>query len=129
MGVTLKGADEFQKKLASLKKGGVSVGFASVGAGCAVMVDAMKAEAPGSTKQEIGMSLKRRGDVIRGRAGFVRFPKSSDGQNGPHGVYVNSGTKYITARRFIEKARRSSQARALAAMKMSGKKRIQDIVK
>lgn len=127
MSVQLNGADKFQRKLAALQSGAGEIGRSVAIAGGVVMKDACKAAAPGSIKNEVGMSVGGQGEKTVVRVGLVKFPRRGDGQNGPHGIYLERGTKFIAARRFIQTALRSSRGRAIAAMRAAGKKRIQVI--
>lgn len=124
MTVELRGADKFQERLAKLRDGEASIERATVVAGCIVMSDASKAAAPGSIKQECGFYVRRNGDRAVGKVGLMKFPRRGDGQNGPHGIYLEHGTKYITARRFIRSALQASRARAEVAMRQAAQRKI-----
>mgnify|MGYP003450950817 CR=1 FL=1 len=127
MTIQIRGAKKLSKRLKALSQGGQEISRQSVRAGCSVLAAACTAAAPGTIKREVGFSVKQVGAKIVGRAGLMRFPRRSDGQNGPHGVYLDQGTKYITARRFIAAALRAGRSAALMAIRRSAKARIRRI--
>lgn len=128
MTVELQGVDKFQARLAKLRDGEAAVERAAVVAGCIVMLDACKAAAPGSIKQECGFYVRRNSDRTIGQVGLMKFPRRGDGQNGPHGIYLEHGTKYIAARRFIRSALQASRARAEVAMRQAAQRKIKQTV-
>ncbi len=105
----------------------LSIAKAAVSAGLNVMARAVRDASPGTIKQETGRYMRVSGGKVTGRAGLMRFPRKGDGQDGPHGVYVDQGTKYITPRRFAAAALRASESRAKAAAVAAVKRRIEKL--
>lgn len=127
MSITLEGSNEFQARLERLKQHETAIERAGVKAACVVMANACRNAVPGRIKQEIGFRVKAVGDHVEGRAGLMRFPRSGDGQDGPHGVYVDQGTRYIAPRNWIKTALRSARAAAVAAMRRAIKGKIRAV--
>ena len=123
MTTTVTGADAFLKRLSDLQSDGKAIARAGISAACQEMAKACESNSPGSIKDEVGYSVKNKGDEVVGRVGLVKFPRRGQ-KNGPHGVYLERGTKFITPRKFIEQALRSSRPRALAAMRRVIKGRV-----
>ena len=124
MTITIEGHDKFQARLQSLMNSEASIERAGVRAGCVVMANACRAAVPGTIKQEIGFHTTREGKRTVGRAGLMRFPRRGDGQDGPHGLYVDKGTRYIAPRHWIRTALQASRGAAKAAMARAIKRRI-----
>lgn len=118
------GGDEIMKRLGSLEKQSKAVSVAAVSAGLGVLSNAAKQASPGTIRREVGRYIRSNGDVVWGRAGLMQFPRQGDGQHGPHGVYLDQGTKYISARQFIGNALRGASGRAKAAMKRAAERKI-----
>jgi hypothetical protein len=129
MGITISGADRLQQRLTAVADGEVQISRAGVVAFCVVSSNACKSGSPGSISRECGFSVKTVGGKVVGKAGLMRFPRKGDGQDGPHGVYVDQGTKFIRARHFIRQALDSSRARAMAAMRRATKAKIKQLAK
>lgn len=120
---TLTGLADLREHLATLKRNGPAIGRAAVAAGCAILAEAAKGAAPGSTKTEIGFYLRGRGGKTTGRAGIMQYPTAGQ-PNGPHLIFLETGTKYILARHLIAEAMRQAMPRALRAMTGNARKRI-----
>lgn len=110
-----RGLRTIDANLSRLARGGVSIARASVSAGVGVLASSARNAAPGSISQEVGSYVRVTGETAWGKAGLMRFPRPGDGQNGPHGVYVDQGTKFIQARHFIGRAIQSALPRAIQA--------------
>jgi hypothetical protein len=126
--VKMTGAEKVDATLVAIEKASKAIAISAVAAGLSVLARAAKSASPGSIKNETGKYLKVAGDKVLGRAGLIRFPRPGDGQNGPHGVYVDQGTKYITPRRFIASALTAAKPAAVAAMELAAKRRLDRIV-
>lgn len=118
--------EEAKARLLRLSESAASVSRSVVRTGCAVLASACRNAAPGTIKQEVGFFVRTSGKTSTGRAGLMRFPVRGQSR-GPHGLYVDQGTRYITARRFISQALGASRGRALAAMRRTANLRIQSI--
>ena len=118
------GGDDLMKSFVMLEKQSKSVALAAVSAGLGVLASAAKQASPGTIRREVGRYIRSSGDVVTGRAGLMQFPRPGDGQNGPHGVYLDQGTKYIAARGLISSALRGASGRAKAAMKRAAERKI-----
>lgn len=125
--VTYRGFKEVDAKLSRLRRGSPAIARAAVNAGLAVLASAAKAAAPGTIGREIGWYVRGEGNHVHGRAGLMQFPNKGDGQNGPHGIYLDRGTKFIQARHFIGRALNSSMQRAIQAAKNAGHRTAQKI--
>lgn len=126
-GVKVTGTREVEARLLMLSNSAASIARSVVRTGCAVSAAACRNAAPGTIKREIGFSVKTSGKTSTGRAGLMRFPRRGEGQNGPHGIYVDQGTRHIAPRRFLAQALRSSRGQALAAMRRTANLRIQSL--
>jgi len=122
--IELTGSDDIMSRLGILEKQSKAVALAAVSAGLGVLASAAKQASPGTIRREVGKYIRSSGDVVTGRAGLMQFPRKGDGQNGPHGVYIDQGTKYIAARGFIGNALRGASGRAKAAMKRAAERKI-----
>lgn len=120
------GVDAVRARMLRLQESAGSISRSIVRTGCAVLASACRNAAPGTIKQEIGFHVETSGKASTGRAGLMRFPRRGQ-TNGPHGIYIDQGTKYITPRRFLAAALGSSRGRALAAMRRTANLRIQSI--
>jgi len=125
--MNIDGTDAILKRLMNVEKNATSIARSAVSAGIGVLANAAKSASPGTIKQECGGYVRATGKTVSGRAGLMRFPRPGDGQNRPHGVYLDQGTKYIPARGFIGNALRAATGRAAQAMKRAGKRRIQQL--
>jgi hypothetical protein len=126
----ISGVDQLLDKVAMLSKpeSAKSVAMAFTYAFLGVQAQACKDASPGSIKQECGKFVRVAGTRVWGRAGLMKFPRPGDGQNGPHGVYLTLGTKFIRPQGFIEGALRGSQSRAIEAGKAAAKRRVERLV-
>jgi hypothetical protein len=125
----ISGVDQLIDRVAVLSKpeSAKSVSMAFTYAFLGVQAQACRDASPGSVKQECGKFVRVSGIRVWGRAGLMKFPREGDGQNGPHGVYLTLGTKFIRARGFIQGALQGSQARAIAAGKAAAQRRVNRI--
>lgn len=116
------------KAIDDLERGAMPMAISVVSAGTTVFKRAAVDASPGTIKSEIGRYLKIVGKRVTGRAGLMRYPKRGDGQNGPHGYYVDQGTKFISARRFIGPAMRRAIPAAMVAMQRAAERRVARVV-
>lgn len=125
--VDVTGSDDIMRRLGFLEKQPKAVAISAVSAGLGVLASAAKQASPGTIRREVGKYIRVNGDVVWGRAGLMQFPRKGDGQNGPHGFYLDQGTKYIAARGFIGNAIRGASARARSAMKRAAERKIEKL--
>lgn len=125
--MTVDGADDIQAALLRIENGEVSIARAAVSASLSVLAQAAANASPGTIKQETGKYVRVEGDRVWGRAGLIQFPRRGDGQNGPHGVYLDQGTKFIAARHFIGNALRANKSRALNAGQRAAARRVRQL--
>lgn len=118
------GTDELLAAFDNIGKNAKAVAVSGVSAALSVLASAARRASPGTVGRECGKRLSANGDVVSGRAGLMRFPRRGDGQNGPHGVYLDQGTRYIAARGFIGSALSQSRGAAIAAFKRAGERRL-----
>ncbi len=118
--VKFKGFKAVDAKLSRLSDGSPRIARAAVNAGLRVLAAEVKTNAPGTIKREVGWYSRMDGGRAWGRAGLMQFPRQGDGQNGPHGVYVDQGTKFIQARHFVGRALSAAMPRAIQAAKNVG---------
>ncbi len=104
-----------------------AVAMSAAYAGLGTLARACRDAAPGSIKQEVGMFVKVSGNKVWGRAGLMKFPRRGDGQDGPHGVYLDQGTKFIAARHFIGNAINSVMPVARNAMQAAVQRKIKKL--
>lgn len=123
----ITGVDQLLDRVAVLSKpeSAKSVAMSFAYAFLGVQAKACRDASPGSIKQECGKFVRVSGTRVWGRAGLMKFPRPGDGQDGPHGVYLTLGTKFIQARGFIQGALQGSQSRAIAAGKAAAKRRVE----
>ena len=124
----LSGDADLLAKIEAIEKSSHVLAKSALYAGLGTLASAAKNASPGSIKQETGFRVYKTADPPKGYAGLIRFPRRGDGQNGPHGVYLELGTKFITARRFIATALRGAIPRALEAMRQAAERRVQRII-
>ncbi len=128
-GITTTGASAVDSMFAQLadpetvKAIAMSAGYAGLG----VLAKACRDAAPGSIKKEVGMFVRVSGNRVWGRVGLMKFPRPGDGQNGPHGVYLDQGTKFIAARHFIGNAISSAMPAARNAMQRAVQRKIKKL--
>lgn len=129
-GTAISGVDDLQRRLALLQspESQKAIALSVTYSGLGVIERACRNAAPGSIKQEVGKYVRVSGDRVWGRAGLIKFPRPGDGQNGPHGVYVDLGTKFITPRRFTENAISGATSTAIQAMKHAAARKIDKIL-
>ena len=128
LSLTLSGVPELLAAIDDVKRGAVPMALSVVSAGTTVFRRAAVDAVPGTIKREIGRYLKINGKRVTGRAGLMRYPKRGDGPDGPHGYYVDQGTKFITARRFIGPAMRRAIPAAMLAMQRAAERRVARVV-
>lgn len=126
--VTHRGLKTIDANLSRLGRSGVLIARASVNSGLNVLSTSAKNAAPGTISREVGKYVRVTGETAWGKAGLMQFPRPGDGQNGPHGVYVDQGTKFIQARHFIGRAIRSAFPRAIQAASSAAARVAQKIV-
>lgn len=120
----LTGVAETRSQLDALAKAGPSIGAASVRSGVNTMASAAKAAVPGGIKREIGGYVRIQGNQVIGRVGLMQYPNPGDTDPMPHGVFLESGTRYIAARHMIANAMQTARPQAEAAMKRTAARKI-----
>lgn len=125
--VTTRGVKAVDAKLSRLIRGGPGISRATVNAGLQVLSTAAKAASQGSIKGEVGWYSRILGGVASGVAGLLRLPRRGDRQGGPHGFFLDQGTKYIPARHTIGNALNAATPRAIQAAKNAGYRTAQKI--
>lgn len=123
------GTRAIQAGLSRLSKGGIIIARAVVASGLSVLKSAAVAASPGTIKNEVGMYVRTSGNLAYGRAGLMQFPRVGDGPHGPHGVYLDQGTKHIQARHFIGRSMSAAMPRAVQAAKLAGYRTAQKIAR
>src|SRR5690348_13652658 len=121
------GADAIVRTLQKIADAQTRIARNAVNAGTYVAAQACRQVAPGSTKREIGRFVKAAGAFAYGRAGLMALPKRNQAGKGPHGVYLDQGTKFIPARHFIGNALASARAPAINAMSESVNRTIETV--
>lgn len=121
------GQVELSEALERMANAGPSVAAAAVNAGLRVYETEARKSVPGTIKQEVGKYVRKGVNSIWGRAGLMRFPRKGDGQNGPHGIYLEHGTKFIRARHYIANAIARSKAFAINAAQRAAKRRLEQV--
>jgi hypothetical protein len=81
----------------------------------------------GNIKKEIGGYVKTQGEQLISRVGLLAMPVR--GRRGPHGVFLELGTKYIVARHTISMAMEAALAIALNAAERAAQKKINSILR
>lgn len=105
-----------------------SVAWAAVRAGVRVYLRAIKAVVRGSIRNEVGVySMGKKGGGVEATVGFRRFPRPGDGQNGPHGVYLEHGTKYIAPDHAVANALMATRGAALSAMTIAAETKLEQL--
>lgn len=122
------GALQIMAKMQRLADSQTEIARRAVVAGTSVVAKACRDASPGTVKREVGSFVKVEGDAVVGRAGLMKFPKRGQKGKGPHGVYLEHGTKFIAARHFIASAIASSRSRAAVAMEDSIERDIETLV-
>ncbi len=118
--VTTTGFKQVDAKFSRLIRSSPAIARAAVSAGLSVLAAAAKEAAIGTIKQEIGKYVRPTSSGAWGRAGLMQYPHRGDGQNGPHGIFVDQGTRYIQPRQFIGRALSAAAPRAIQAAKNAG---------
>lgn len=118
-GIESNGALQIIARMQAIADGHDEIALRAVVAGVSVIAKACRDASPGSIKNEVGSFVKVDADGAVGRAGLMKFPRRGQTGKGPHGVYLEHGTKYIAARHFIANAISASRGRAAIAMEKS----------
>lgn len=113
---------DMSDKLRRLANAAPAIARASVGAGLSTLAKSAKRAAIGGIKQEVGWYIRRSGNKAWGRAGLMQYPER--GQQGPHGLFIDLGTKYVTARHLIGAALGRAMPAARRAMERAAQSRI-----
>jgi hypothetical protein len=124
-GIESNGALQIMASLQKVADSQTEIARRAVVAGTSVVAKACRTASPGTVKREVGSFVKVDGDAVVGKAGLMRFPRRGQKGKGPHGVYLEHGTKFIAARHFIANAIASSRGRAAVAMENSIKRSIE----
>lgn len=124
----MNGQSELSRKLKRLARGGPAIARSAVSAGLATMARAARKASPGAVKKEIGFYIRRKGDAVTGRAGLMQYPHRNKGK-GPHGLFLDIGTKYIVARHMITNALRESRPLAMKAAEKAARNKLNKILK
>lgn len=125
--ITMSGAAGIDAKLKAIMDAKLSIQRAAVSTGVSVLSSAVKSASKGTIKQEIGKWVRVAGGGVTGRAGMMRFPRRGVRGKQPHGIYLEHGTKHITAQHFVANSLNGAKSRAVSAMEMSVKKKIEQI--
>lgn len=132
----MSGADQLRRSAAVLKgqlmalaKQAPKIARAAVSAGLSTLSKSAEAASPGSIKNEVGWFVRQDGSRAWGRAGLMQYPDKEDKGKKPHGAFLTRGTKYITARHFIERALQRSIVPAGRAMRRAAASRINRVLK
>ena len=113
--------------LDGLANSGVEIAKSSSWAFVRVLKQAAVAAAIGGIKREVGGYVRQQGQNFISRVGLLAVPVR--GQRGPHGVFVELGTKYIVARHTISIAMDVALARAMDAAASAAEKKINSILR
>ena len=137
MGFTINttGANAINAKLNAIANGQLVIERAAVGAAVGVLAGAARKASPGTVTREVGGSVRTQGNHVVGRAGLTKFPRRGvrySGKRGstnrsPHGIYLEVGTRYIAARRFVSKALAAARPAAESAAARAAQKKIQSL--
>lgn len=125
----IDGITQVLSDLDRLEESGIAVAWSTVSAGVTVLTRAAKAAAIGSTKGEIGGYVKQVGNEVIGRAGIMAFANPGEYVDGvqPHSQFLNSGTRYIAARRNISNALKAAAPKAEAAMRRRYERKVSQV--
>lgn len=124
----MRGVTELQRKLTRIGQGGTDIARASVAAGLSTMARAARRASPGTVKTEIGFYIRENGDVVSGRAGLMQYPRRGV-KKGPHGFFLDQGTRYIAARHMISNALSESIPKARTAMERAAARKLQSFIR
>lgn len=132
--INTTGVNAIKAKLNAIANGRVEIERASVGAAVGVLAGSARKASPGTIKREIGGSVKTKGNHVVGRAGLTKFPRRGvrySGKRGsnrsPHGIYLEVGTRYIAARRFVSNALAAAKPAAESAAVRAAQKKFQQL--
>lgn len=115
------------ERLRKLAKDAKKIARSAASAGLRVLSTAAKTAVPGTIKKEVGWYIRQDGTRAWGRAGLMQYPER--GEQGPHGLFLDLGTKYIAARHYIANALKQAAPAARRAMKRTAASRINRIVR
>lgn len=121
------GMNAVQAKLNAIASKQSQIERAAVGAGTAVIARAVKSASKGTIKRETGGYVRTVASHFVGVAGLLKFPRRGVRGRQPHGVFLDQGTRYITAQRFVSNAIKSATPRAQAAMKNAANRKFQQL--
>lgn len=125
----LRDVADLKSELTVLEDSGASIAKTAAAAAVDTLKKAAVAAAIGTIKREVGGFVKQVGDEVIGRVGLMAFPKRGQKGKGPHGIYLESGTKYIVARHMISMAMDMAIARALDAAERAAEKKMNQILR
>lgn len=118
---------DVQDDLEGISGSGVSIAKSASWAFVGVLKRAAIQVALGNIKKEIGGYVKTRGEQLISRVGLLAMPVR--GRRGPHGVFLELGTKYIVARHTISIAMEAALTIALDAAERAAEKKINQILR
>jgi hypothetical protein len=124
----LRDIQSVQDELDLMSRSGTDIAKSAAWAGVTVLKQAAIRSAIGTIKREIGGYVRQAGEEIVGKVGLMMFPKRGQ-KKGPHGIYLESGTKYIVARHMISIAMNAAISRALDAAERAADKKINQILR
>lgn len=111
-----------------IEKNSFRLSKAAVLAASKTLVDAAKKAVKGSVVKEVGRRAAIKGEKAFAKVGFVKFPRKDDGQDGPHGVYLELGTKYIDADHAVASAIVSNRNSAIESAKHAVKRELENLL-
>jgi hypothetical protein len=124
----LRDVSELQDALDDVSSAGVEIAKAASWAVVGTLRKAAVSAAIGTIKREIGGYVKQVGEQVISRVGLMQFPKRGQ-KKGPHGIYLETGTKYIVARHMISMAMDVAISRALDAAERAAEKKMNQILR
>lgn len=123
---SIEGLDKLTKELEGLEEHAPAIARAAVGAGLSTLARAARNAAVGTIKTETGWYIRQQTNRIWGRAGLMQYANPGEA-DAPHGLFLDLGTKYITARNNISKALIDAAPRALKAAERAAERKIKSI--
>lgn len=116
------GAEAVNRKLSQLATANIAIARAAVAAGMKVARTAGVKASPGRVKLEWGSAIETGESSVTGRIGLgVKGYRKKVKR--PHGVYLERGTEYIVARRFIATAIQTAKPKIVAAMQKAAQRK------
>lgn len=122
----LEGMTRLLRELEGLEEHAPAIARAAVGAGLSTLARAARTAAVGTIKTETGWYIRQTTNRIWGRAGLMQFANPGD-KDAPHGLFLDIGTKYITARHNISKAMIDALPKAIRAAERAAERKIKSI--